>query len=240
MMLTLRLSRLPDDPWRRRGIYGDEKNLLPPRFMYLHPEAARALLAFENDYAGILYLSDVLRSAAASFKKSSASKGAKPPGWSGHNYGLSIDVALKRTLKLSGWTFAMLCQKLADYGWHCHVRNLDGSRREAWHFNYLGDQADYYLQHTHIGKPATWDNAVEHRIMDFYGTEFERNGIHTQWRLASLDLYEGPIDGERGAATMRSIMSFQDRWGLLPDGVDGPKTRRVLALVTSRMELVPL
>jgi peptidoglycan hydrolase-like protein with peptidoglycan-binding domain len=49
-----------------------------------------------------------------------------------------------------------------------------------------------------------------------------------QVALRSHGLYSGDVDGLRGPDTEEALVSFQERVGLVPDGIAGPRTRRAL------------
>lgn len=49
-----------------------------------------------------------------------------------------------------------------------------------------------------------------------------------QVALSARGLYRGPIDAIAGPATIRAVIRFQRRRGLLVDGIAGPQTRRAL------------
>ena len=49
-----------------------------------------------------------------------------------------------------------------------------------------------------------------------------------QVALRNLGLYSGDVDGLRGPGTQTALVAFQERAGLVPDGIDGPRTRRAL------------
>lgn len=49
-----------------------------------------------------------------------------------------------------------------------------------------------------------------------------------QYRLNTLDLYNGPLDGKYGPATEKSVIAFQKEYGAYPDGKAGPATWRQL------------
>lgn len=54
-----------------------------------------------------------------------------------------------------------------------------------------------------------------------------------QTRLASLGIDPGPIDGKRGPKTNHAVRQFQDKYGLVVDGIPGPQTQRALKEATS-------
>lgn len=49
-----------------------------------------------------------------------------------------------------------------------------------------------------------------------------------QVALRAANVYFGPIDGEQGPQTTDALVAFQERAGLVPDGIAGPRTRRAL------------
>ena len=49
-----------------------------------------------------------------------------------------------------------------------------------------------------------------------------------QVALRAAGAYLGDVDGRRGADTEEALVSFQERVGLAPDGIAGPRTRRAL------------
>ncbi|MGH3057691.1 MAG: peptidoglycan-binding protein [Gaiellaceae bacterium] len=49
-----------------------------------------------------------------------------------------------------------------------------------------------------------------------------------QAALSARGLYKGPIDAIAGPATIRAVVRFQRRRGLVVDGIAGPQTRRAL------------
>ena len=53
--------------------------------------------------------------------------------------------------------------------------------------------------------------------------------INVQKRLSELGLYSGEIDGINGSLTKIAIKNFQNKAGLTPDGIIGPKTLSALA-----------
>ena len=53
--------------------------------------------------------------------------------------------------------------------------------------------------------------------------------LNVQKRLSELGLYSGEIDGINGSRTKIAIKNFQNKAGLTPDGIIGPKTLSALA-----------
>lgn len=223
--MVLQAARLPDDPWARRGCYGSKGQArgvnLPERMRYLHPGAYAALLAFEAEYPGLLMFSDMFRAPSVSLQMVRDGRaGAQPPGYSGHNWLLSFDADLAATKRRCA--YPLLLERLAAHGFHCHRR--DGLvDHEAWHFNWLGPDADAHLATARKDDRKTWSRPLENRIAELYGHEFGAEQIEGRLILAG---------------TPGSVLNFQRLWGLVQDGIAGPRTLRTLARVTARMEIV--
>jgi hypothetical protein len=228
--MKLHLIKLPC-VFAERGIYGPDKFSLPKRMRYLHPDAARSLARLEHEYPGKIPYSDVFRSPESSLQAVREKRGAQPPGFSGHNYGLSVDVAIGRATYNLGGSYKRLVAILADHGWHCHRR--DGKAGfESWHFNWLGADPAKHLAKT-TSAPATWSAAVESMIQSLYEPELRLSQNEIQAALAKLGMYHGAIDGQIGPLSREAIRCFQRAWGLKEDGQPGPKTQRTLAYVTA-------
>jgi hypothetical protein len=231
--MKLRLRALPATV---RGIYATRAgpNTLPERFRRLAPDAADALLRLEAATGGLIY-TDMLRSAEESLAARKRKVGVAAPGWSGHNWGFSVDVAVEETLKLRFWKYADLLEAMRVHGWHCHRR--DGAvgyrQMESWHFNYFGDDAAKWLAHAH----ESWSAPVEHLIEAVYGP-FQLTVREAQAALAKLRMYSGDVDGLLGPITRESILAFQRAWLLIPHGVLDARTERTLLLVAADIELL--
>src|SRR3990172_9368429 len=81
------------------GIYGVKKDHLPDRMRFLHPAAAAS---FHQNLAETVTVSDMFRSAEASLQARRERRGAQRPGFSGHNFGFSIDIDVDRTMRTLG------------------------------------------------------------------------------------------------------------------------------------------
>lgn len=232
--MKLRLKALPAT---LRGIYTTRAgpNTLPDRFRRLEPDAADALLALEQDTGGLIY-TDVFRTAEESLAARKRKVGVAAPGWSGHNYGFSVDVAVEETLQLRGWKYADLLAAMEAHGYHGHRRDgVTGYRQmECWHFNYFGSRAAAFLQHA----GESWSAPVEHLIEDTYGEVLKLDVRKAQAALAKLRMYSGDVDGVAGPITRQSVMAFQRAWLLVPHGELDARTQRVLALVAAEIELL--
>lgn len=239
MSLILRLT--PIAAAAVRGIYGARHDQMPARARYLHPYAAVAW----GKIAGWAVVSDMFRSPESSLAAVRAGRGAQPPGYSAHNYGLAIDLALEDDARAHGdgaltrlgrhlgigrrATKAQLDAEMESHGWYCHRRDhVLGF--ESWHYNYLGAGA----------RPAgvVTSDEVEARILELYGAELAPTDATCQISLARLGLYGGAIDGDVGPLTREAARAFERAWGLNVDGVLDQRTRRTLAYVAASRELV--
>ncbi len=209
-----------------RGIYG---GYLAERMRFLAPEPA---MSFQRDLAHYVVCSDMFRSAESSLWAIENRRGAARPGYSGHNYGWSIDIDIPRTQKRVGTTRKReLDSWMMERGWYCHRR--DGRNAfEGWHYNF---GVETFLK---ASDPRTsW--ALERLLAATYGRYWKLAPMDVQRGLASLRLYQGAIDGILGPISTQGIRAFQRAWKLAVDGIAGPKTKRTLAYVTAERIVVP-
>lgn len=211
------------------GIYGARGDQFPARLAYLHPEAARAYQAAAAELK--LRVSDMYRSAADSLKARASKAGVQPPGYSAHNYGLAIDLAVDAVLAATGLTKTQLDQEMADFGWYCHRAD---SRRgaEDWHYNHLGnrDQAAELLRL--CGNRARAP-AADARIVGIYGDQLKLTPSEMQEALLTLGLYTGKVDGILGPKSRDGLVKFQQAWQLEVTGQLDARTERTLAYVSA-------
>lgn len=198
-----------------KGIYDGK---LPERMRYLHPEAAHSF----DTIADWVVVSDMFRSPESSLRAVREGRGAQPPGYSAHNYGLAIDIDVKAAVQRTK-TKRALDEYMREKGWHCH--RVDGLvLSEGWHYNYLGD-VDY--------PPGIKSTAplVERAILFWYGDQFEFSDSEAQQKLTALRMYKGSIDGKLGPLSQEAVHVFQRAWGLRETGKLDVKTKRTLAYV---------
>jgi hypothetical protein len=231
-MLKLKLRRLPSSTV---GIYGPGKNIMPSRALLLHPDAAASFLAYESEVGGLVY-SDIYRSAESSLNAIKTKQGVQPPGFSGHNYGLALDVAVNETLKRRGWTYPQLLAFMESKGWYCFRR--DGKRgMEDWHMNYLGT-GDFARQTLSSLVPGQWSKAAEAVIVANYGPALSLSHLDIQKCLARLKVYRGTLDGNIGPLSMEAIRTFCRGWRISVE--TGPRFQRTLAFVAADYDIEEL
>jgi hypothetical protein len=209
-----------------------------PKWMrVMHPDAAASLVQLEKDTGGLSY-TDIWRSAEVSLAARASKQGVQPPGFSGHNYGFSVDLDIDGILKAKKWTYAQLTAVMENHGWYCHRRDGQYGKSECWHFNYFGPLPERFLKAIDPKKASTWSAGVEKRIVEVYGEDFELKPTTIQYSLKQLKMYVGAVDGQMGPITTAAIKAFQRAWGLTPDGQAGPKTQRTLAFVAATKKIV--
>ncbi len=197
--------------------------------LYLHPDAARA-------YPPGVTASDVFRTAEASLRARTNRKGAQRPGYSGHNFGYSIDLDIAKSMKALRFTKKReLDEYMASYGWHCHRRD-HRQGHESWHFNYFGPDLSKYVR----ANDKRTSSGLERMLQATYGKWWKNmDMLDVQHGLAKLAMYRGNLDGKRGELMTESIRVFQRAWLLDVDGTAGPKTKRTIAYVTAEKRITP-
>lgn len=218
----LKLELVPVPPCL--GIYevaGVPFRSMPVRMRYLHPDAALSFKAI----SGWATCSDMFRSPDSSLRAVREGRGAQPPGYSAHNYGLAIDLDIKASMEAGGYLTKLgLDDAMWARGWYCHrLDHVMG--REAWHYNFLGAGA-------WVSGSLTSDE-IEARILELYGAALAPDDRECQRMLARLGFYGGEPDGIIGPLTREATRAFERAWGLSADGVLDARARRTLAYVAA-------
>lgn len=203
----------------------------------LAPDAAEAVLKLEKDTGGLVY-ADMWRDSVGSLMAKRTRKASQLPGYSSHNYGLGIDLAVKTILAEKQIRYEDLLYLLKKRGWVCHRRDgLEGAAGYD-HFSFLGEHANKYLLKCTMD-PITWDNPAEERIFERYGKDFQISTRKAQELLTSIGFYSGEISGIGDLYTRESAMAFQRAWDLIETGLIDATTGRVLAFITAEREVLP-
>jgi peptidoglycan hydrolase-like protein with peptidoglycan-binding domain len=205
------------------GPDGDGYNgKFPTRALFMHPQAAAALLALEKATGGLVY-TDIYRSPEAILQAYRMRPGTQPVAFSYHGFGGCVDLDVYPSLKRLGITYDGLLATMTAHGFHCHRR--DGKQgSESWHFNYLGDHPEVPLALT-TADHSTWARPAETMIQRWYG--------------GALKPSDTDVDAMLRTAGVSDVRTFQRKWNLVVDGVAGPTTRRVLAFVTAVVQITP-
>lgn len=211
-----------------RGIYGAARDKFPERAALLYPAARESFLRLEAATGGLVY-SDMWRSAESSLAAMASKRGVQPPGFSAHNYGLAVDVAVDETLKRAKEDYAWLLQVMRDEGWYCHRRDNEQGM-ESWHFNWLGPDADKLLAKVSPTNRRTWSQAAEENICLRYPELTQRmDAVEIQADLAKLSLYRGELDGQLGPRSQQAAEAFARAWRIPSHGPDFERTLRFVA-----------
>lgn len=224
------LSLVPVDV--PHGVYDIDgngtKTEMPRRACFLAPDAAQSWLDIQDQ----VVVSDMWRSPDSSLAAVQAGRGAAAPGFSGHNYGLSIDIDVQRTMRLVGVGIkAELDAWMNAHGWWCwredHALPAWRPRpNEAWHYNYFGTTTRPVYRN---GNCVGWLNAqiaIRYPVWQNRGAARARD---LQTDLRTLGLYSGAIDGVEGPLTRAAMRRFEAAWG----HVEASRTLRTLAFVAA-------
>jgi hypothetical protein len=232
-VLTLELQPLPTDRVRGNELVNRISHRLPLRSMFLHPLAAESFL---TDLAANVVVTDAFRSPEASLVALQDDTGSRPPGYSGHNYGLSIDVDIDAALAdlrvdKPGFDRWMLAR-----GWRCG--RDDGERGiDDRHYDFV--KIAERLGRSDLEGPVT---DIEQLIALVHGDALMPDSKERQYLLRRLRFYGGVDDGIVGPLTREATAAFQRAWRLTDDaeikpGVLDPRTRRTLAFVSHQRRL---
>lgn len=240
-MLTMILKRVPGV----LGIYGlrpigevPAGDYFPSSAALLQPDAAAGFLAVEAGTGKKLRVSDIFRSPEASLAAMQKKTGVQPPGWSGHNFGFSIDVALDACLASFAMTKQAFDAMMASYGWYCH-RKDHARGSEDWHYNFFGVGAVAAPWLAACANSVVTSAGVEAKMLALYGESFKLSTIEIQTLLQKLKMYGGDIDGVFGPRSQQAVLAFERAWLLPMDGQPDPRMMRTLATVASEQQLIP-
>lgn len=220
-----------------RGIYGASKDQFPARMSFLAPDVADAFVAMLSDLgrdqAGNprIGFSDMWRSAESSLAAQATKRGVQAPAFSGHNFGVSLDLDVDFTLRALGVDYPHLLQILAAHGWYCYRR--DGQRgSEDWHWNFFGPDSAAFLSKL-TAAHSTWSLGAEQAIQKRYpsASTFALAPADIQNALKKLGMYSGDADGKLGPQSIQAVGAFCRAWKL-PEGTGG-NFARTLAFVAA-------
>jgi D-alanyl-D-alanine dipeptidase len=228
-MITIRLAQARLKVWS--GYTANKSGYLPSRMSWLEPEAAAAVTAmqeasdwrfeFTDGYRSPMYQLQCIENASAKKRRLYA-----PPTKSGHNWGWSLDVAVKETLanfrassnpeiKIAGQSRDAMARFMAQFG-------FTGIRSENWHFNHLGQY-----------------RSTVAKINAVYGSKFVYDDAELQRQLNAFIGAGLKIDGDAGKLTRAATSKAQRRLraaGVKATGIADDWTRRLLAGMTMRVE----
>ena len=100
--------------------------------------------------------------------------------------------------------------------------------KEHW-----GWQADDLYGHFHFGKPACPGSTLQ-TVVEAIRANTERPTYNLstpegrQQALKDLGFYKGNVDGSWGPLSRGALIRFQEKKGLVPDGIWGPRTEAAI------------
>src|SRR5436853_1929654 len=235
-MLSLDVSPLPADRIRGSEVINGVPNRLPMWSGFLHPLAARSYL---DDLADWIVVSEMLRTAEGSLIAMASGTGSRAPGYSGHNFGFSIDVNLEQTLANLGLSKPAFDRWMVERGWYCARRDSTRGLDDA-HYDYLRAGSELNLAST-----ADPIRDVEQLIVRVHGDALLPADDECEVILKKLRMFGGIVDGSLGLLAQEGIKIFQRAWNLIGDprvtpGTLDPRTRRTLAFVGHQRRLAPI
>lgn len=241
-MITITLFILP--LLRVMGIYvvGTLPERVPDRLRMLCYEAAVSFLSQLQLY---VVISDMYRTPMDSMLAVRKKRGALPPGYSGHNFGYSIDIDVDATIALLNAASpglikskADLDQWMADRGWYC-CRGDHKRGREDWHYNHLPLETMDAKSQREIAQGKGSVAALERFIQHQFGNHFVTTPLQAQLCLHRLGLYHGAPDGIFGPLSTEALRTFQRTWALPENGKLDKRTMRTLAVASAHIPAHP-
>ncbi|HWY34802.1 MAG TPA: hypothetical protein VNX68_09155, partial [Nitrosopumilaceae archaeon] len=142
---------LTDENW----IYGK----VPVRLNYLRNLPDESGDANSSPYERIkalnnymqLVLSDCYRSPISSAKAYCEKQGVQKPGYSAHNVGAAVDLAINKMLKIHDISYIQLVENCVAFGVTPYAgisaTNEYFRGKEDWHMNIIGDCANHFYLH---------------------------------------------------------------------------------------------
>jgi hypothetical protein len=164
--------------------------------------------------------------------------GVQPPGFSGHNFGFSIDVATDACLASFKMTKQAFDEMMMSYGWYCHRKDHQRGS-EDWHYNHFGLGAAAAPWLAACANSVVTSAGVEAKMLSIYGASFKLDTLTLQTLLQKVKMYGGDLDGDFGPRSQQAVLAFERAWMLPMDGQPDAKMMRTLATVASEQQIIP-
>ena len=209
------------------------------RTPYLSQEAAFSLVLVERDTGGLTYI-DMWRDAVSSLVRRRTNINIPLPGYDPHNYGISVTLDIKASLKPKKLSYGDLIKNLERHDWFCKRRDAPECNYTdpgGSQFNYLGKDHGRYLARANLDE-KTWSMPSELYIWERYNDYFHLDTADVQQLLSNIGIYKGKISGERDNYTREAIMAFQRAWELIQSGAPDMTLCRVLSFVTAELKIL--
>lgn len=203
----------------------DSDGYLNPDFALLNLDAAVSLVAAEDffrvEYGVDLYFSGMFRPAVdqATLKRARG-KYEKLPGYSGHNFGFSMDLHTNRIFAQfrctqKSYSLRTLRSDLSQFGW-THIE------QKMWHFDYLAGRASI-------------NEVIDQDFGDHWAEMLSSATVEEL--LVELGYQKGN-ESLSMSDTKSSLEKFQGDFGLKVTGKMDSHTRRVLLVATMKVTLI--
>lgn len=210
----------------------------PAKMKLLQHDAAAALQEADKELKSVVLLkyTDMWRDPVAQLCATRLRPESPTLGYNGHGFGVSFDIDITSIRDQAH--FDIVRSILRKHGWYCHRRDGAVLAVGAWHFDFLGPLAEKYLIESNFD-PQTWNRPVQTFIYERWGDRFRLNVEEAQVCLSETGLFKGYATGELDFYTREALMAFQRTWRLPENGQADARTCRVLALVSSRVHILP-
>lgn len=209
----------------------------PAKFKFLAPDAADALMKIEDDTGRLIY-NHIWWDAVLSRYARHMRRGTQLPAYSTHNYGLGVDLDVPAILQEKKITYEDLVYVMRKRGWYAHRRDGVADAPESGHFNFLGSEAQTYLDMVTLD-PSTWFRPGEQRIWERYGRYFVPDQEVIQRQLHQLGFFHGEFDLNCDFYMREAVIAFQRAWDLVENGIPDLILQRVLAFVAAERQISP-
>ena len=201
-----------------RDIYGNPDKLVP-RMRWVNSAVSHVIKAIaDSDISGDIVITDFYRKPSESYIALHKKGGmVAPPGLSGHNYGLSMDIAVDATCTKTGLVRPLLAQKLSEL-------SAFGIPSEAWHYNFMFRVAHEYFFSLFDTFPEKAVKKIKSSLISTYSANIAP--VTTVKALqADLGL---KADGVLGKRTILAVtMLLAEKQGLLK-GLDDAKKQKIV------------
>ncbi len=219
-MLTLSLRRVRVRAWP--GFNGSDDGFLPAECCLLQPDAAESLKDLQDACGQAVTFKAAFTSVASHLQAASngLDRDYARPTQSGHNFGMSLDVAVDETLAAfmsskkpdlmtAGRDFGSLSRWLRQFGWQ-------GAKVETGHFDYLAGHETVLARISSLYDFSLDNFGVQMALNKITGGGLEINGVLDQ-----------AVDDE--AAKAYVVMGYDDKFAF------SSRFRRLLAGATSEI-----
>jgi hypothetical protein len=159
-----------------------------------------------------LVYSDMYRSSLGSLKAycDPNKKGVQKPGYSGHNFGISVDLAVDATMKRHKISYDKLVNTLIAWGWTPYAGITKDAKyqngvSECWHFNFCGDfgERPWIPESPLRGHQAIdW---IDHNIK-FENDQLAINRMLGQLKLDTLDNFKESLPVKMHSSTNEALV----------------------------------